>query len=635
MKVYFKNAEALLGAIELLTADLGITCTDEKNADLCVTVCESEERILCVSLDGKCARITVGDGRARFFRGLAMLIYAVRTGKKQYDVTERPLFKTNGAMADMSRNPVMNVPTVKAMLRKMAMMGHNTYMLYTEDTYEIEGRPYFGYMRGRYTKAELKELDAYARELGIEMIPCVQTLGHLAAHLRWRAASAYRDTPGVMLVGAEATYALIDDILKTVSECFTTRRVHVGMDETHDLGTGAYLDKNGYEDRADIYLKHLSKVIEMCHAHGLEPMMWSDMFFRLAGRKVPGYNDYHLDTEFDDELIAKIPKGIQQVFWDYYRSTEEFYAVNLDKHHKVFGDDVLFAGGVWTWSGHCPLYTRSIKNTVPALDACRDKGVQEIFATLWNNGSEGTLILGLLGLAWYADYDYKGRFDEESSAECFAFSCGASYDEIKLCERPETLVIINEKPVSVTRALLYNDPLTGLIDKHAEGFDMQTHFTSVKKELDAANGDKGIFAPAYGIVSAISDLLINKADFGLRLVDAYKNGNATALRELLLECDVILEKLRALREAHRASWFTYNKPFGWDAHDLRYGGLIARFETTKLRLAAYLNGEIDKIEELEEERLRYDGESADSDYPKFDGRFLWMHYRTISSASGT
>lgn len=50
-------------------------------------------------------------------------------------------------------------------------MGYNTLMLYTEDTYEVDGQPYFGYMRGRYSKAELRELDDYAAEKGMELIP--------------------------------------------------------------------------------------------------------------------------------------------------------------------------------------------------------------------------------------------------------------------------------------------------------------------------------------------------------------------------------------------------------------------------------------------------------------------------------
>ena len=38
-------------------------------------------------------------------------------------------------------------------------------MLYTEDTYEVDGQPYFGYMRGRYSKEEMKEIDDFAAEL--------------------------------------------------------------------------------------------------------------------------------------------------------------------------------------------------------------------------------------------------------------------------------------------------------------------------------------------------------------------------------------------------------------------------------------------------------------------------------------
>ena len=37
-------------------------------------------------------------------------------------------------------------------------MGLNSMMLYTEDTYTVDNYPYFGYLRGRYSKEELKEI---------------------------------------------------------------------------------------------------------------------------------------------------------------------------------------------------------------------------------------------------------------------------------------------------------------------------------------------------------------------------------------------------------------------------------------------------------------------------------------------
>jgi hypothetical protein len=47
----------------------------------------------------------------------------------------------------------------------MALMGLNMLQLYTEDTYEVEGEPLFGYLRGKYTMRELSLIDDYAFDL--------------------------------------------------------------------------------------------------------------------------------------------------------------------------------------------------------------------------------------------------------------------------------------------------------------------------------------------------------------------------------------------------------------------------------------------------------------------------------------
>ena len=80
-------------------------------------------------------------------------------------------FKRFGVRTDCSRNAVWNVPALKKWIDIISKLGYNTLTLYCEDTYEIEGEPYFGYGRGRFTKEELKELNAYAREREVEMIP--------------------------------------------------------------------------------------------------------------------------------------------------------------------------------------------------------------------------------------------------------------------------------------------------------------------------------------------------------------------------------------------------------------------------------------------------------------------------------
>ena len=80
-------------------------------------------------------------------------------------------FDRFGVMIDNSRDAVMNVGCVKKYIRILEKLGCDFLMLYTEETYEVDGEPYFGHHRGRFSKAELRELDAYAREHNVELLP--------------------------------------------------------------------------------------------------------------------------------------------------------------------------------------------------------------------------------------------------------------------------------------------------------------------------------------------------------------------------------------------------------------------------------------------------------------------------------
>ena len=616
MKISFNSAADLLDGILIMQEELGYKVTE--NGDYVISVIEDSAPTVGVEIKNKAATITYGGGKARFFRGLAYAISWFKEGVTEKSITETPIFDTNGAMVDMSRNAVMNVATVKNMLRKMALMGFNMYMLYTEDTYEIPEYPYFGHLRGRYTKEEIKELDAYAIKLGIELIPCIQALGHLATHLKWNDASRYKDTANALLVGSDETYKLIDAMFRTISECFTTRRLHIGMDETHDLGTGAYLNKFGYRERSEIYFEHLEKVRDIAHSYGLKPMMWSDMFFRLAGKSLQNFVDYDPRVQFTEEVVKKIPKGVQPVFWDYYHANEDFYSVNIDKHHEIFDESTLFAGGVWLWSGHCPLFEMSYRNTIPALEACRKKGVKEGIATIWLNGAEASLIMSLAGLAWYASYDYCGGNDIENIKKTFAMSCNADYDSIinfELPEKPST------KYYNLTRPLLYSDPLLGKIDYHIKDIELGSFYRATTKALTAIK-QGGIFASACDTIIALSSLLENKSDFSVRMKKAYDEKDVDSLKALSEEAVIIIEKLKELKRIHRASWMEYNKPFGWEVLDARYGAIISRFETVKEFLDAFIGGTLERIEELEAERLPY----ADP------GAIVWATFLSYTTA---
>ncbi|EJW89797.1 glycosyl hydrolase family 20, catalytic domain protein, partial [gut metagenome] len=83
--------------------------------------------------------------------------------------------------------------------------GLNQIYLYMEDVYEIPEDPYFGAYRGRYRYEELKKLDEYGKNVGVELIPCIQTLAHLRTYLKWPQARKLRDTSDILLVGSKET----------------------------------------------------------------------------------------------------------------------------------------------------------------------------------------------------------------------------------------------------------------------------------------------------------------------------------------------------------------------------------------------------------------------------------------------
>ncbi len=625
MKIYFQGPADLTRGLSELAPELGFSLADKNEADLTLEGSSSSRQVVEVRLDGKEAVITYGPDKTRFFRGLGLLLEQVRQKKTSCQIEEEALFTSNGAMLDVSRNAVMRPGMLKFLLRKMAVMGLNTLMLYTEDTYEVPQRPYFGYMRGRYTKEELRDLDRYALDLGIELVPCVQFLGHLATALRWNCTAPYRDTPNILLVDAEETYAFLDDVLKAIAESFSSRRLHMGMDEAHALGLGQFLARNGYEEQTEIFFRHLARVSQMAKEHGFSPMMWSDMFFRM---NPVAKSDYDVNVEFDASIRSRMPDGLQQIFWDYYHDDKDFYTTNIDKH-KFLGENTIFAGGIWAWVGGSVVYDLTLANTLPALEACKEKGIKEIFATIWHNGAESNLILALAGLQIFAEYDYGGGYDEARTARRFAACCQADYQDfmaLSQVDGPRHQLVSD----NVSRYLLYNDPLIGLFDKHVEELDPAGFYADLARDFAGRGPQDGVFKPAFDVVRSLLAVLEKKADFGVRLRQAYTGADRPGLEELADECLVIMARLEDLRLGHREAWLFYNKPFGWEILEARYAALHARFSTARDRIRAYLAGSIPAIEELEEERLPFDCGMKKMPAGKFGGG--WGGFTSIYTA---
>ncbi len=539
------------------------------------------------------------------FRCLGRLLGEVRAGEGAGDFSETPKFDMLGMMVDVSRNGVIRPDAAKALMRRAALMGINMMMLYAEDTYEVPGENFFGYLRGRYSQDELRDLDSYADALGIEIIPCIQTLGHFTQVLQWPAYADYRDTGNVILAGEDRTYALLEKMIQAASSPFRTRRIHIGMDEAHGLGTGRYRELHGTRDPFAIFTEHLHRVTGICAGQGLRPMIWSDMYFSLGSRT----GDYYdRESVIPPEVVKAIPEGVELVYWDYYHKDQGFYEEWIDRH-RALGSEPLMAGGLLTWGRFWAALPYAFTITGACMRACKAKGIREVFMTLWgDDGMECDVFSALPGLQFFAEHGFADTVDEKLLRTNFLGSCGVDYDDwvapSRLDEAPG-LVEHSHSSTNVSKWLLWQDTVLGLLDPEIAGVPMKSHYAALAGELDAAAGRPGASVPQQlagrlQFPAQLARVLSLKCGLRDGLAEAYRAGDRKRLKSLaggdLLE---LRREVDALWRCHRDMWLRTYKPFGLEVIEQRYGGLRTRLESLSERLDAYLEGALEAIPELE------------------------------------
>lgn len=517
-------------------------------------------------------------------------------------------YKHFGVMLDCSRNAVPKVSTVKKLIDVLQIMGYNTLELYTEDTFEITEEPYFGYLRGRYTGAEIREMDEYAKAQGIELIPCVQTLAHFTNPVKLPRFAEITDIDDILLIDDEKTYAFIERIFATLAENFTSRNVHIGMDEAHHVGLGKYLDKHGASNRFEILNRHLGRVISIAEKYGFAAHMWSDMFFRLAAE-----GDYYgHDVQLPAEVMKNLPSNISLAYWDYYHTEESHYDAMISLHKK-FNRDIWFAGGAWTWSGFAPQTRFTYATMQPALKSVRKNKIENVLITLWgDNGGECppfTVLNALYAIRRYAD----GEYDHGVIAAEFQKLFGVAFEDFDLLALPD-IPATSHAPdalINPCKALLYSDPFLGIYDGTTIVRQAEIPYSEYAKKLSKAKLRAGEYTYLFDTSEKLCKLLEKKAYLGVQTREAYQCGDRGAIERVIGEYAEAEKRLESFFQAFDTQWNTVNKPFGFEVHCARLGGLQRRLLYCRRRLEGYLAGTIQRIDELEEKLLPRDPNAPD------------------------
>ena len=490
------------------------------------------------------------------------------------------------ALIDCSRNAVMRPEELKKYGRILSEIGYSKIALYMTDVYEIPSRKAFGHMRGRYGIAELKELNEYFSGIGMELIPCIQTLSYLDGVFKWGEFAEINDCGGSLLLGEEKTYGFIEEMISSIASAGPFSRIHIGMNGDAMLGHGKYYWKNGSADISRDLEKHISRVCGICEKHGMIPIAFSDM--------ISGYvRTYGM----------KLPKNLELMHWDYFSASAEAYAEKI-KELKEMSSRVYFLGGAWSWEGFAPDNGTAEYFMKPAMEGSISGKADGAAFGIWGDDGAECSKYAVLPALVYGAYAAKGEMTQDITEDAesgFEAATGCSYRSFMLLDE---LNVRNARHGDCSaKYLLYNDVFLGLQDWRIDGSENGYYEELSKKLRQAVTQIAAEYRYIFDTAIALSEVLEIKSELGVRTRTAYKEGT---LSKIVEEYDKVIERLEKFRRKFEIQWMKENKPYGFEIQDMRLGGLKQRIESCKNRILSYLNGETERIEELEEEIITGD-----------------------------
>jgi len=251
---------------------------------------------------------------------------------------------------DMKGGP----PTPKYLVQLLPIFkswGATGLLLEWEDMFPWQGDLKVAAREGHYTVADVEEVLQSAQLLELEIIPLVQTFGHLEFLLKHQQFSHLREMPdfpnSLRPVDSDKDQekseglALVCEMVRQVVDLHKPKRIHIGCDEVWCLGhspvTSAYLETRRLTV-TDLFLAHISLVARFAKSLACSPrvLVWDDMM-RAA----------------ESEQLQPLQDLVEPVVWNYGQSL--FFPVGmLARYTAVFGSARIWGGTAWRGaSGSC------------------------------------------------------------------------------------------------------------------------------------------------------------------------------------------------------------------------------------------------------------------------------------------
>ena len=509
-------------------------------------------------------------------------------GVKEKNATMKK-FKRLSALIECSSGITPKPETVKKYIKILSGMGYDKVYLGMADAYKIKEEPYFGYKRGGYTVEQLKDMDGYAKNLGVELVSQIQTLSHLHFLSKFPEYQGIFDTDNVVLVGCDRVYELIENMIKTVSEGISSRCIHLGLDEAFGLGTGEYLKKFGKADKKELIKRHLERVFAILDKYGYNaPEMWGDMI-----------------TEKDETSVSAndiknfLPKNSRIFVWNYEEKDEKALS-DMYFEAKNYCDNIGYAGAVWKYIGFGPNNKFSISRLIPQMRAMEKCNADEFMVTLWADRispcSNYAALPSLFAVAEFNEGVYDGTDEKTLDKEKFLRLTGVNYDDMFALDYIDNpLKTDSEYRSNSSFWIFYTDLLLGNFDAFAPD-NAGEYYAALAERYAKSTG--GEFSSVFKTSESLMRTLEIKVSLPRKIRAAYLGKDKKKAEEAIGELAELKKRTAEFIKVFEEYYAGDNQPFGIEVHQLYMNGQIARIEYATERLGAFIeSGEI--IEELE------------------------------------
>ncbi|XP_024084462.1 hexosaminidase D-like isoform X1 [Cimex lectularius] len=171
---------------------------------------------------------------------------------------------------------------LKVLLPALAAHGCDTLLIEYEDMFPYTGKIVNISARNSYTIKEVRELLTQAHDLGLEVIPLVQTFGHLEHVLKLKDWSHLREVPPypqAICPSNPDSFLLIQEMISQVMAFHVgARYIHIGADEVFHLGICPLCVRSNINP-THLFINHVLKIAQYITEKypNVKPIIWDDM----------------------------------------------------------------------------------------------------------------------------------------------------------------------------------------------------------------------------------------------------------------------------------------------------------------------------------------------------------------------